>query len=227
MRAGGQFDGEGASEAVARAQEAFVRGGHTLDAQGYVRWGSGHSSENALALGEEGPTGRPEEVEISRFVEVRVSDGPLLIDSLRRLALAVRPLIDRRRGRAGIEVRDEYDVQDFVEVLLRSLHSDVRAEERTPSYAGSSSVMDFLLKDKAIALEIKVTAPRRTEREIKPELLVDIDDYRRHPNVQTLIAIVYDLASTIRNPAGFENDLSGSREGLDVRVVVVGWPRSA
>jgi hypothetical protein len=111
-----------------------------------------------------------------------------------------------------------------VESLLRSLYGDVRAEERTPSYAGSSSVMDFLLKDDGVAIEVKVTAPRRAEKEIKPELLVDIEDYREHPSVRTLVAVVYDLASTIANPAGFANDLSGSRDGLDVRAFVVGWP---
>jgi hypothetical protein len=31
-------------------------------------------------------------------------------------------------------------------------------------------------------------------------LLVDIHDYQQHPSVETLIAVVYDLASTFDNP---------------------------
>lgn len=48
---------------------------------------------------------------------------------------------------ARVQGGDEYDLQDLVESLLRFLYNDVRPEERTPSYAGSSSVMDFLLRD--------------------------------------------------------------------------------
>jgi hypothetical protein len=148
----------------------------------------------------------------------------LLVSSLRRLASALRPLVKRRRGRAGISVSDEYDLQDLVESLLKSLYNDVRPEERTPSYAGASSVMDFLLKDDAIAVEVKVTAKGRLPKQIKNELLVDIHDYQQHPSVRTLIAVVYDLASTFDNPVGFEKDLSGRHGNIDVIVLVVGWP---
>jgi hypothetical protein len=156
--------------------------------------------------------------------DLAVPTADLLQQVLRRLPSALRPLVLRRRQRPAFEVRDEYDLQDAVECLLRSLYNDVRPEERTPSYAGSSSVMDFLIRHDAIAVEVKVTAPGRRDKHIKPELLVDFEDYRQHPSVRVLIAVVYDLASTVPNPAGFENDLSGMRNGLDVRVIVVGWP---
>ena len=73
-----------------------------------------------------------------------------------------------------------------------------------------------------------MTAPGRGERAIKQELLVDANDYREHPTVETLVIVVYDLFGTFENPAGFENDLGGTRDGLVVRVVIVPWvgPRS-
>jgi hypothetical protein len=83
--------------------------------------------------------------------------------------------------------------------------------------------MDLHLREGSIAVEVKVTATGRGERQIKPELLVDINDYREHPRVETLVAVVYDLAGTFENPVGFEHDLGGMRDGLDVRVVVVPW----
>lgn len=73
------------------------------------------------------------------------------------------PLVVRRRGRPEFRVEDEYDLQDLVESLLRFLYNDVRPEERTPSYAGSSSVMDFLLRDDGVAVEVKATRPGRSE----------------------------------------------------------------
>jgi hypothetical protein len=108
-------------------------------------------------------------------------------------------------------------------VLLRSLYGDVRSEEATPSSAGSCSRMDFLLREDTTALEVKVTRPGRGEREIKTEVLVDINDYRGHPRVSTFVVAIDDLAATFANPEGFESDLSEHRDGLEVRVIVVPW----
>jgi len=58
----------------------------------------------------------------------------------------VKQLRSRYNGRPTVDVEDEYDVQDLLHALLRLYFEDVRVEEWTPSYAGGSSRMDFLLK---------------------------------------------------------------------------------
>lgn len=50
-------------------------------------------------------------------------------------------------------LEDEYDVQDLPHALLLLYFDDVRAEEWTPSYAGKSARMDFLLKTRAWLLK--------------------------------------------------------------------------
>jgi REase_DpnII-MboI len=86
--------------------------------------------------------------------EESIPDLKLLVSSLRRLGSGgTRPIVQRRRGRSGIRIEDEYDLQDAVEVLLRCLFRDVRIEEPTPGSAGSSSRMDFLLKE--VQLQLK------------------------------------------------------------------------
>jgi hypothetical protein len=156
--------------------------------------------------------------------EVASPDLNLLVWSLRRLGSgACRPLIERRKGRVGLKVVDEYDMQDLVEFLLKSLYNDVRSEEPTPSSGGSSSKMDFHLREGRTAVEVKVTRPGRGPSQIKTELLTDINDYRGHPTVNALIAVIYDLADTFGNPFGFEHDLSGRDGSLDTVVVVVPW----
>jgi hypothetical protein len=166
-----------------------------------------------------------------RLLEVSSPDLELMVSCLRRLGSgATRPIVNRRRpNRDSIRLDDEYDMQDVVETILRCLYSDVRHEEPTPSSAGSSSRMDLHIREGRTAIEVKVTAAGRAEKQIKPELLVDINDYRNHPKVNTLVAAVYDLAGTFENPAGFEHDMSGVRDGLEVRVVVIPWvgPRSS
>jgi REase_DpnII-MboI len=52
-------------------------------------------------------------------------------------------------------MKDEYDVQDSLHALLKLHFDDVRREEWTPSYAGSQSRMDFLLKREKIVVETK------------------------------------------------------------------------
>src|SRR5262249_26333852 len=55
-------------------------------------------------------------------------------------------IANRHAQRPAFTIEDEYDVQDLLEGLLRLHFTDVRREEYTPSYAGNTSRMDFLLK---------------------------------------------------------------------------------
>jgi hypothetical protein len=140
---------------------------------------------------------------------------------LERFDRFARQLARRYDGRPPFPMSDEYDVQDALHALLRSLTDDVRAEEVTPSYAGASSRMDFLLKQHDVVVEAKLASERLKDKQIGEELIVDIQRYQAHPHCKSLICLVYDPNGVIRNPAGLENDLSGRNGSLDVRVLVV------
>lgn len=60
--------------------------------------------------------------------------------------ICARQLKRRHAGRPTLEIKDEYDVQDLLNAILRLHFEDVRPEEWTPSYAGGNNRMDFLLK---------------------------------------------------------------------------------
>ena len=72
--------------------------------------------------------------------------------------------------------------------------------------------------------EVKVTAPGRRNRHIKEEIIVDSEAYQTHPDVERMVFVVYDLASTITNPRGFESDLSRIFDGYPRDVLAVPWP---
>ena len=93
-----------------------------------------------------------------------------------------------------------------------------------PTYAGRSSRADVFFKAESTVIEVKVTRPGRSEREVRDEIIVDQRTYQMHPGAQRLIAVVYDLAGTFTNPAGFEDDLSQHSAGLHSTVLVVRWP---
>ena len=137
-----------------------------------------------------------------------------------RFHLVVKQLARRYDRRDPVEICDEYDVQDVLHAILRAEFDDIRREEWTPSYAGSSARMDLLLKEEQIVIETKMTRDGLGEKEAGTQLLVDIERYRGHPNCQVLVCFIYDPDGRISNPRGLEYDLSGAREGLEVITVV-------
>jgi hypothetical protein len=138
----------------------------------------------------------------------------------RRFDLVARQLTRRYNNRETLVISDEYDVQNLFHALLKIYFDDIRPEEWTPSYAGNSSGIDFLLKREEIVIEIKKTRNTLKEKEISNELIIDKERYRTHPNCKTLLAFVYDPDKYIDNPIGLETDLSESSGSLLVKVVV-------
>ncbi len=143
-----------------------------------------------------------------------------------RFHIVARQLLSRREDRPTVTIRDEYDVQDLMHALLRLHFSDVRPEEWTPSYAGGSSRMDFLLMPEKIVIETKMTRPNLDDKKVANELIIDKERYRSHKECKTLICFVYDPEGRCRNPVALEADLS-SKEGDELQVVVIVGPKGA
>jgi len=135
-----------------------------------------------------------------------------------RFHLVARQLRSRHESRPTLDVQDEYDVQDLFHSLLHLHFSDVRAEEWTPSYAGKSSRMDFLLKQERIVVEIKKTRQSLDAKELGSQLIEDIARYQTHPGCDALVCFVYDPDGRICNPRGIENDLRREEGELFVEV---------
>lgn len=132
-----------------------------------------------------------------------------------------KQLGSRHDSRSTIDVSDEYDVQDLIHGLLKIYFDDIRTEEWTPSYAGSCSRMDFLLKDEQVVIEVKKTRESIRDKEIGEQLIVDIAKYGEHPDCKTLVCFVYDPEGRISNPTGLENDLVKlSSNRLDVKAFI-------
>jgi hypothetical protein len=153
--------------------------------------------------------------------ETSKSTGETIELICNRFHTVVRQLKKRRKGRTVLEVKDEYDVQDLMRVLLHLFFDDIRPEEVTPSYAGKSARVDFLLKVEKTVLEIKHGRTNLTEKELGDELIIDIRRYKEtHPDCESLYCFVYDPEGYIDNPRGMENDLSQVTEGMPVKVII-------
>lgn len=134
----------------------------------------------------------------------------------------VRQLRIRHGNRATLEVEDEYDVQDLLHALLQLYFEDIRPEEWTPSYAGGSRRIDFLLKKEKIVIEVKKTRRSLSDKDVGEQLLIDISTYDVHPDCEHLICFVYDPEGRIGNPIGLESDLNKkSTDNLKVNVYIL------
>jgi hypothetical protein len=160
---------------------------------------------------DEEETGSPRKVREPLSVLTRLAD---------RVPLVVRELRRRHDNRGTLEVKDEYDVQDLLRALLKLEFDDVREEEWTPSYAGGSGRMDFLLKASGIVVETKRASRTLRSKQIGDQLLVDIGRYKAHPDCNALFCFVYDPDGDIANPRGLEVDLTRQHNGLAVHVLV-------
>lgn len=173
------------------------------------------------------PTGQ-EPVEAETSLATVVDRGPtkpagvdeLLLVLLKGLRRAMHPLTHRRKGAQALSFSTEYDVQDLLHASLRPWVADIRPEEFTPSYAGSSTRMDFLLPKHKTVIELKFVRDRGHARKIGDELIVDIDHYQRHPECSYLWCVVFDQEHYLPNAEGLRNDLEGQRSTKDGSVSV-------
>ena len=133
----------------------------------------------------------------------------------------VMQLRKRYLDRGTLDVNDEYDVQDLLHALLKLFFSDVRPEEWNPSYAGSATRSDFLLPEINTIIEVKKTRQSMTDKKLGDELVIDIANYKKHPQCNALICFVYDPEGRIANPRGIESDLSDCDTEIDVRTIIV------
>ncbi len=131
-----------------------------------------------------------------------------------------KQLNNRYDNRETLSIKDEYDVQDLLHALLTLYFDDIRPEEWTPSYAGSSSRMDFLLKQEKIVIEVKKTRKGLGAKEVGEQLFIDIQKYKHHPDCSMLFCFVYDPEAKIANPRGIENDLNKTYDKLLVKVLI-------
>ncbi len=145
----------------------------------------------------------------------------LLERVIKGLPRAIYPFRNRRKNKVAIEFSDEYDVQDLFYTLLLPWVDDIRAEEHTPSFAGSSARPDFELRAHSIICELKYIRDRSHAKKVCDELLVDISRYGETGDWQTLYIIIYDPGKHLRNPAGVKADLESKSDKLEIKTYIL------
>jgi hypothetical protein len=141
------------------------------------------------------------------------------------LPVAIKSLSERSARRPTFAIGDERDFQDILFLILRSLFDDVRREEWTPSLAGNAKRVDLAIPTAGLFVEAKVVRDRSHGRRLADELRIDIESYHSHPACSTLVALVWDPARHLADPAQLARDLTGPRtkssSSFDVAVRII------
>lgn len=135
----------------------------------------------------------------------------LIIGAIDNFPVIRRLVAERKHGRPAFAIETEYDVQDLLFCILRSVFSDARTEDWTPMHAGSSKRIDMVIPSLRVVIETKLVRDGRHARAIADELKIDIESYHSHPACGTLIAFVHDPHQYIVDPEQLMRDLSGHR----------------
>jgi len=135
----------------------------------------------------------------------------------RKFHIFAHALESRHNMRTPLIINDEYDLQYLMYAILKLFFEDVRREEWTPSCAGRSARIDFLLRNESVVVELKKTRKGSNEGKIGEELIIDIAKYQEHPSCKVLYCFIYDPEGIIMNPTGLENDLSKKEGDFIVR----------
>lgn len=128
-------------------------------------------------------------------------------------------LTKRHKQKETLIITDEYDVQDLLHSLLKLYFDDVRDEEPIPSFAGASSRTDFYIPEIKTFIEVKKTRSGLKDKELRDQLIIDIEQYQKHQGCEKIYCFVYDPDNILRNPAAIRNDLEEKHQGL-VRVFI-------
>lgn len=231
VREAGFFDrtDSGTNSRVGRLQTVLTPVGGELSDQGRLEW-KAEPSGKAEVAGPGDPLVGPQQPAAIGEIQAQGITGPtvdFLLTMLRKIPHASWPLtVSRRDAKELVTINDEYDAQDFIHMALRMLYEDVRPEEPTPSYAGSSSRTDFFIKQEKVVVEAKVVHKKQDATKIAKQLNDDILRYLAiKPNLTDLICVVYDLDGSMGNRKGFEKSFVDVN-GLKVHVIAELWPHT-
>jgi hypothetical protein len=152
---------------------------------------------------------RYEELPVVGDIRDRVAQ---LMQILNNFPVVSRIVTDRQRGRPSFVLENEYDIQDLLYALVRSVFDDAKREEWTPQRAGSAKRIDITIASIETVVEVKYVRDRNHAKRVADELRIDFECYHDRPECRRLVALVVDWSNHIPDPAQFGADLSGLRQ---------------
>lgn len=135
----------------------------------------------------------------------------IILDIFDGISYNINFLFHRKHNKTPFTVEDEYDLQDILYVIIKSIFSDAKFEEHTIKHAGGTKIVDLVVPSINVVIEVKYVRNKNHASSVADEIKIDIESYHVHPNCETLCVLVYDPNKYITDPYSFMRDLTGLR----------------
>ncbi len=145
----------------------------------------------------------------------------LVCDVLNEFSNSVRKITqNRREGHEVFTIKDEYDVQDLLYFLLKSIFPTLKEEDPTPRVGGKFNRIDLIIREEEILIEVKmIKSGDSNEKKFVEELKTDIQSYYQCQWLKHLICFVYDPYKKTKDKQNFY-DLIGPQSIKNVNFYV-------
>ncbi len=148
----------------------------------------------------------------------------IILDIFDGISYNINFLFNRKHNKPSFTVDDEYDLQDILYVIIKSIFSDAKFEEHTIKHAGRTKIVDIVIPSINVIIEIKYVRDKNHASSVADEIKIDIESYHVHPNCETLCVLVYDPKKYITDSYSFMQDLTGLRvvnnKKFEIRTII-------
>jgi hypothetical protein len=156
---------------------------------------------------------------------INKSADEVVRDILNNFSNAIQKIIkNRRKGHPNFEIEDEYDVQDILYVILKSVFPNLRDEDAIGKVGAKTTKIDLIIREERILVEVKMIKEKDSnETHFIEQLKADFESYHECKWLRKLFCFVYDPYKKTRDISNF-NDLNGERtkgeHNFNVEVIV-------
>lgn len=156
---------------------------------------------------------------------INKSADEVVRDILNNFSNAIQKIIkNRRKDHSNFEIEDEYDVQDILYVILKSVFPNLRDEDAIGKVGGKTTKIDLIIREERILVEVKMIKEKDSnETHFIEQLKVDFESYHECKWLRKLFCFVYDPYKKTRDISNF-HDLNGERtkgeHNFNVEVIV-------
>jgi hypothetical protein len=156
---------------------------------------------------------------------INKSADEMVKDILNNFSNAIQKIIkNRRKDHPNFEIEDEYDVQDILYVILKSVFPNLRDEDAIGKVGAKTTKIDLIIREERILVEVKMIKEKDlNETHFIEQLKVDFESYHECKWLRKLFCFVYDPYKKTRDISNF-HDLNGDRtkgeHNFNVEVIV-------
>lgn len=166
-------------------------------------------------------------IQITTYQNLSAKD--IIIGILNNFENAIKKITDQsmrygkdKSNKTIITINDEYDVQDILYVILKSVFPQIKYEDDVSNYGGSSKRLDFYLKEEGIIIEVK-EINKADDKKYTKQMKEDLQSYHVVNKLSCIIFFIY-APNAIQDENSFL-ELQGQQtiqgKTFDVLVLVV------